>query len=198
MFVPLPLFLSLAANCAPTVAPETLQAVVRIESGFESLAVGVNGEPDVQVRASTIAEASAAVRALVKQGRSVDLGLGQINSRNLNRLGLTIEAAFDPCRNLAAAGAILAAAYAQARPHRTDDQAGLRAALSIYNTGDATRGLRNGYVARVLNAVPQVGATVETPTAPSPSWDVFGHTQATDVFLITLAAPEASPSGEAP
>ena len=58
MFVPLPLFLSLAANCAPTVAPETLQAVVRIESGFESLAVGVNGEPDVQVRASTIAEAS--------------------------------------------------------------------------------------------------------------------------------------------
>ena len=152
MILPLPLFLSLAATCAPHVAPDTLQAIVQVESGFDALALGINGKPRMQVRARSLKEATILARSLVKQGRSVDLGLGQINSTNLDRLGLSIEAAFDPCRNLAAAARVLAEGYAQARPHQTDDQAGLRAALSIYNTGHPTHGLRNGYVAKVLRA----------------------------------------------
>lgn len=198
MILPLPLFLSLAATCAPHVAPDTLQAIVQVESGFDALALGINGKPRMQVRARSLKEATILARSLVKQGRSVDLGLGQINSANLDRLGLSIEAAFDPCRNLAAAARVLAEGYAQARPHQTDDQAGLRAALSIYNTGHPTHGLRNGYVAKVLRAAPQAGATPLTGHAPIPSWDVFGRAAAPNTFVITLPRPADSAAGERP
>lgn len=198
MILPLPLFLSLANACAPQVAPETLQAVVHVESAFDALALGVNGAPHLRVRANTVEEASAAARALIRQGRSIDLGLGQINSANLDRLGLSIEAAFDPCRNLAAAGRLLADGYAQARPHQADDQAGLRAALSIYNTGHETRGLRNGYVAKVLSAAPRAPAAPEAANPIIPRWDVFGHAQAPADFFITVSAPKAPEAGDIP
>ena len=200
MIVPLPLFLTLANACAPQVASETLQAVVRVESGFDALAIGVNGAPGLRARAKTAQEAGATARALIRQGRSVDLGLGQINSANLNRLGLSIEAAFDPCRNLTAAAQILSEGYAKARPRHADDQAALRAALSLYNTGHETRGLKNGYVAKVLAAAPSAPARPAAAAAalPVPPWDVFGHAHAAETFFITVSAPAASEAGDLP
>ena len=127
-----------------------------------------------------------------------DLGLGQINSANLSRLGLSIEAAFDPCRNLTAAAQILSEGYAKARPRHADDQAALRAALSLYNTGDETRGLRNGYVAKVLGPAPSVPVRPATEASAVRPWDVFGHAQAADAFFITVSAPAASEVGELP
>ena len=61
MLVTLPEALTLAAQCAPTVAPETLLSVVQVESGFNPLAIGVNGKPRVIVTASTPADAAARV-----------------------------------------------------------------------------------------------------------------------------------------
>ena len=57
--------------------------------------------------ASSLAQAIQTARYYVDKGYSVDLGLGQINSRNMKALGLTWENVFDPCTNLAAAGAVL-------------------------------------------------------------------------------------------
>ena len=37
------LVLMLAGHCAPTVAAETLVSVVRVESAFDPLVIGVNG-----------------------------------------------------------------------------------------------------------------------------------------------------------
>ncbi|WP_340644170.1 lytic transglycosylase domain-containing protein [Phenylobacterium sp.] len=198
MILPLPLFLGLAATCAPHVAPETLTAIVQVESGFDALALGVNGTPRVHVRARSLQEAATLAREFIKQGRSVDLGLGQINSANLHRLGLTVEAAFDPCLNLSAAGRILAEAYAQARLRHADEQTGLRAALSIYNTGDDTRGLRNGYVAKVLGAAPQAAEGLLSEGASIPSWDVFNRAPEPTSFVITVPTPPVSVAGEHP
>ena len=36
-------FVSLAMQCAPMVAPLTMAAIVKTESGFNPLAIGVNG-----------------------------------------------------------------------------------------------------------------------------------------------------------
>src|SRR3990167_7991228 len=109
----LPLFeaLTVVAQCAPAVAPETLLSVVQVESRFDPLAIGVNGKPRVSVSAATPKEAAAKASALIAAGRSIDLGLAQINSKNLGWLGLSVEAAFDPCRNLAAAARVLQAGY---------------------------------------------------------------------------------------
>lgn len=101
----------LAAECAPGVAVETLLSVAKVESGFDPLAIGVNGKPAITVRAKSKGEAIARASALIRAGRSVDLGVGQINSRNLQWLGLSVEAAFDPCRNLAASARVLQDGY---------------------------------------------------------------------------------------
>ena len=189
MSLPLPQVLALAAQCAPAVAPETLLSVVQVESGFNALAIGVNGAPRVTVVARTPAEAAQKASALIAAGRSVDLGLAQINSKNLAWLGLSVEAAFDPCRNLAAAARVLQAGYEPG--DAVDVQPALLRALSRYNTGDARRGFNNGYVAKVTKAASHIVPALRTlpaaepefledamsvpPPPPREAWDVFGE-----------------------
>ena len=43
----------------------------------------------------------------IRLGYSVDLGIGQINYRNIQRLGLSLEVALDPCWNIVLSGVIL-------------------------------------------------------------------------------------------
>ena len=117
-------------------------------SGY-SLALNVTGgrQPTRQGNATV---AAGTAQRYVAAGYSVDLGLGQINSRNMPWLGLTWETVFDPCTNVAALGRVLTANYNSAKAGR-DPQAALRVALSMYNTGSQTRGFRNGYVAKVVS-----------------------------------------------
>jgi hypothetical protein len=42
---------------------------------------------------------------------TVDVGLAQVNSANFSWLGLTMESALDPCRNIAAGARVLFAKY---------------------------------------------------------------------------------------
>ncbi len=197
--MPLPIaeFLALAAACAPTIPAQTLTPLIRVESAFNPLAVHVNGEPRIVVRARSRAEAVAKARALIAGGRSVDLGLGQINSRNLGWLRLSVEDAFDPCRNLTAAARVLQDGYRRAARDQSDPQAALRTAFSIYNTGHPERGFGNGYVARITRAAgvaPPRPATADQPrpaaaAAPPtpPAWDVFGQANAGDVLLLRIS-----------
>ncbi len=140
--------LALASQCAPSVAPETVLAIINTESSGEPFALNVNGgrQPAKQ---SNAADAVATARRYVAAGYSVDLGLGQINSRNMRWLGLTWETVFDPCTNVAALARVLTTNYNAVKPGR-DPQTALRVALSMYNTGSQTRGFRNGYVAKVV------------------------------------------------
>lgn len=140
---------ALASQCAPTVAPQTALAIILTESSGDPFALNVNGgrQPPRQANA---ANAAATARRYVAAGYSVDLGLGQINSRNMRWLGLTWETVFDPCVNIAALGRVLSSNYDAAIAGR-DPQTALRVALSMYNTGSQTRGFRNGYVAKVVS-----------------------------------------------
>ncbi|ACG78757.1 conjugal transfer protein [Phenylobacterium zucineum HLK1] len=179
--------LPLASQCAPAVAPSTLLAIAKAESAFDPLAIGVNGAGGGALRPRSAEEAAAVARRLIANGRSIDLGLGQINSRNLSRLGLTVEAAFDPCRNLAASATVLSEGFDRATKVAPGEQAALRMALSIYNTGHPERGLRNGYVTRVTRAAASLVPALRThaaanvsppsasPPAAAPTWDVFAR-----------------------
>ncbi|MBX9594001.1 MAG: lytic transglycosylase domain-containing protein, partial [Roseomonas sp.] len=133
MILELAAFLELAAACAPGIAPETLAAIARVESGLDPLFIGINERGATPVRSTTPVEAAARATTLIAAGKSVDLGLMQINSRNLGWLGLAVQDAFDPCRSLAAGARVLTS-------------------FSAYNTGSPSRGLANGYVARVVSA----------------------------------------------
>jgi type IV secretion system protein VirB1 len=140
--------LALASQCAPSVAPETVLAIIQTESGGEQFALNVNGGRQ-PARQSNTTGAAATARRHVAAGYSVDLGLGQINSRNMRWLGLTWETVFDPCTNVAALARVLTTNYNSVKAGR-DPQTALRVALSMYNTGSQTRGFRNGYVAKVV------------------------------------------------
>lgn len=176
------LVLALAAQCAPGVAPPTLLAIARTESSLDPLAIGVNGPNTPRGRAGSVAEAVSVAASLVKAGRDLDLGLTQINVRNLPRLGLSLAAAFDPCRNLAAGARVLQDGYARGAAQHGPGQSALRVALSYYNTGHAERGFANGYVARVTAQAglgPERAEHPLTPVAVSASppmaADAFGR-----------------------
>lgn len=139
------------------VHPATMARVVRVESSGDALAVNVNGlPPRSQPKPRSAREAAEAARSWIAAGHSVDMGLGQINSRNLGRLGYTVEQMFVPCTNLAAAAAILASNYAAAVRLFGEGQEALGRAIRQYNTGSFYRG--DAYLARYTGTVPAIGA----------------------------------------
>jgi type IV secretion system protein VirB1 len=140
--------LALASQCAPGVAPQTVLAIIQTESSGEQFALNVNGGRQ-PARQTSAADAVATARRYVAAGYSVDLGLGQINSRNMRWLGLTWQTVFDPCTNVAALARVLTINYNAVKAGR-DPQTALRVALSMYNTGSQTRGFSNGYVTKVV------------------------------------------------
>jgi type IV secretion system protein VirB1 len=164
--------------CAPAVAPATLSAIIQVESGAYPYAINVNRLPGAAkaprvARPRDAASAAQAARAWIAKGHSVDLGLMQVNSRNLARLGFTIEQMFDPCTNIKAGASILIANYKVAVRTHGEGQRALGDALSAYNTGSYYRGYNNGYVGKYFNlAGANVGdgasAHSVIPPAPSP------------------------------
>lgn len=201
MIVSLAVALDLAQQCAPSVAPATILAIAHAESSFDTLAINVNNGPRLRP-ASDPADAARLARRYIVAGYSVDLGLGQINSNNLGWLGLSVEDAFDPCRNLAAAARVIGLNYRAAERSGATGQDAMGIALSLYNTGKPRRGFANGYVARVYRSaaivtrglgapsppaspVRESGGAQEAPAAlapqppapspPVPAWDVFAR-----------------------
>ena len=157
-------FLALALACAPQVHTHTAHALVSVESGFNPWAIGVVGGALVR-QPRHRAEALATARALQAAGWNFSVGLGQINVGNFERLGLTLDAAFEPCTNLAAMQSVLAECFDRARAPASAatattttatsppvDQTALRQALSCYYSGNFATGFRHGYVRKVVAA----------------------------------------------
>ncbi len=148
------IFLALALACAPQVHTHTAHALVSVKSAFNPWAIGVVGGALVR-QPRHRAEALATARALQSAGWNFSVGLGQINIGNFDRLGLTLESAFEPCTNLAAMQAVLAECFDRARSPASIgpvDQPALRQALSCYYSGNFTTGFRHGYVRKVVAA----------------------------------------------
>lgn len=171
-------FDGLAARCAPSISAEVLRAVAAKESHFEPLTIHNNTKKITR----NLPDAKSAIdlaQRWIAAGDSVDIGLMQINAPNLAPLGLSLEAAFEPCGSLMAAGAVLHEAYSKGASE-AERQAALLIMLSRYNTGRSLNGLVNGYVGEVMTAA----GTDKKPKSPAPgvvqpvklkleSWDVW-------------------------
>ena len=142
-------FIAIVQQCAPSVAVETMAAVVTHESRRNPFAIGVNGGTRISRQPVNKTEAVETAKALLKLSVSIDLGLAQINSAILSKLGLSLADAFEPCANLRAAEKVLHWCYDPAAKRFGAGQEALQAALSCYNTGGYARGLANGYVQSV-------------------------------------------------
>lgn len=150
---------------------QRITAIAIHESGGDPLLIGVNADPSrglpaAMVRAATAQDAARQARTLLAQGRSIDLGLMQINSSQLARHGLTVDAAFDACRNMAAG----------AEHYAADVAAVWNLAARRYNTGAIERGAAYAasveqVLARVREAPPQAGTRAQVAALPSPTAD---------------------------
>lgn len=165
--------------CAVNVADITMDTLVHVESGGRNLALHVNHLIGPQPQAATKQEAVAIAQRYIADGFSVDLGLAQINSRNLSRLGYSIEDSFEPCKNLAGGAQILTANYASAAERFGPGQRALMAALSAYNTGDFYKGVTNGYLAKyftmpaitIMSPPKTVTIAINRHASDTESWD---------------------------
>jgi type IV secretion system protein VirB1 len=140
---------ALIRHCAPAVAPSTMAAIVRVESGGDPLAIGDNTTrrsyyPHDRASAESLA------RRLLDAGHLLDLGIAQIDSINFAGFGVTVHTIFDPCINLSVGARILSGDYAFAAKRYGDGQVALRHAIGMYNTGRLNAGA--SYIARVLDA----------------------------------------------
>ena len=169
--------LALASQCAPSLDQNLIAGIAKHESGLNPVVLHDNTTSRSYAPA-TVSEARALAADLIHvQGHSVDLGLMQINSRNLAYLGLPESEAFDACHSIKAAATLFRA-------------------ISYYNTGSPTRGLAPctgpssppgcGYTPSTIASIQQVKALAtmtvselappaRTPACAAPSWDVWGQ-----------------------
>lgn len=170
---------NLMAKCVPDVHPSTMAAIIRVESAGSMYALSDDGPGNLpwserknmlrSFRPATLEEAATTTRDLLRQGHWVGLGLTQLASRHLPRIGLTVEQALDPCTNLREGGRILTSFYLDALKTYKQPQDALHAAISAYNTGNFRAGFENGYVAKVVNASSYAVPALTTGRAISPA-----------------------------
>ena len=104
---------------------------------------------------------------------TVDVGIAQVNSANFGWLGLNMQTAMDPCRNLAAGARVLFAKY--------------------NGTGPATVAYATAVTARIQAL--DAGAAVTAEPAPCPPADDTGwHVVAKPIQCQALNAWHSTPS----
>jgi type IV secretion system protein VirB1 len=158
--------LALLLACAPQVDATTARALVQVESAANPYAIGVVGGA-LRRQPTNRTEAIATAKALQTAGWNFSVGLAQINLRNFERLGLTVESAFEPCANLQAMQAVLGECFARASAQTASPGHAVRNALSCYSSGNFTTGFRQGYVRKVALAAAQGQTALGTATPVS-------------------------------
>jgi type IV secretion system protein VirB1 len=139
----------LLQQCAPNVGARTMTAIIRVESGGQPLAIHDNTLHQTFVPQDA-KQGVVWANQLLSLHHSVDLGLAQINSVNLLKLGMTVRESFDPCININGAATILTADYRAAAEKFGPGQYALRRALGAYNSGSLYAGYQ--YVLQILAA----------------------------------------------
>ena len=183
--------IELIHSCAPDLAPVTIAAIVQQESGGNPLLLHDN-TTNLTLRPRTFAEAAKLAQALIQSGHSVDIGLAQINSKNLPAMRLEIEDVLDPCTNLHAAQSVMKTAWEQSGHD-------LRGALAAYNTGKTTTPVGVHYSAQVFARagvkVPEIPGGKMPPWVTSPGWNPSPLPPIRPVITWTPAASPLKPNG---
>lgn len=168
-----------------------MERIVGVESAGSVIAINVNGDFELVRQPRDLREAVAMARWLLEHGINFDAGIAQVNSSNFDRLGLTVERVFDACTNLGAGMQVLAECRSRAEGRFGPRPAAEAAALSCYNTGDLSRGIRNGYVAAVQGVAGDArprrasrasGAGKTTQIEPATGSDLGDLQRVADVF----------------
>jgi hypothetical protein len=164
-------FIALLEQCAPGAPVQSLAAIVRHASGFEPLVIAtVQGGKPLSVQATSKPEAIALATEMTIAGQRVRIGLAGLDTRDLERLGVSLADAFEPCLHVKAAARLMsedprrlkplaAAARTEARP----------AALAVGPERAETTPAR---------------PKAEQSDAPRPrAWDIYGQSRRSSLLV---------------
>lgn len=133
-------------DCGIVQHQDVLEKIVKYESGNRQFAIGINigNGTSKSIFASDEHTAVSWAKELLSRGYpSIDMGYGQINSKNLAKLGVSVDQIFDKCTNLCASQKIFDQNLAATNGDIT-------AALSMYNTGKSSYSRGLAYAAAVM------------------------------------------------
>ena len=154
--------------CAPSIAPDTMRAIISVESRGYIYAINDNAAhatycvPGTPVFPCNDGQAATLAERAVRSGHSVDVGIAQVNSSNFRTYGVSTTQMLDPCENLRIGSKILVSAYLQSTARFADERAALWHAIMAYNSGSLYAG--ENYVRSVLNMAAPIRVN---PTVPS-------------------------------
>lgn len=183
---------TLLSQCAPNVSPVTAMAVIQTESGGNPYVVA-NVSDGVSKAFEDEKSAIAYVNDLSRHGKTYSAGLMQVYSKNFSAYQVDNSTIFNPCTNIKAGAKILTENYESQKGG--DVQKNLRKSLSMYYSGNETRGFKKekqydntSYVERVekkayavpalkpsgLNDEAEDNSSSNVKKTDSQTWDVFG------------------------
>lgn len=166
-------FSDLAKRCAPSVAEDTLRALVATESSFNPYAIGVVGSSVKQP--TSFHEAMSTIATLEIDGANYSVGLAQINKSNFKKFGINAAKALDSCTNLQVAARILGECFTRAQRSGVPEEEALHNALSCYYSGNFKTGYKHGYVNSVRI---HAGMPAQVPSISEPQKFSFGAAKA--------------------
>lgn len=139
---------TLINQCVNPAHKVVMEAIIKVESSGNPLVLGLNKGYKLQTQPKNEEQAKAWAEYLEQHDYNFDVGLGQVNIKNIHKYGYKAKDMLDPCLNLKIASDILDKNYQVALA--TDNSAkALQKAISAYNTGNFNSGFSNGYVHKV-------------------------------------------------
>jgi type IV secretion system protein VirB1 len=164
--------MALAERCAPDVDARPLIEIVRTASGFEPLSLTIDGRKPIKILATSKSEAIALAMQAKLAKQDVRLGLVGLTFGDLDKTGMAVTEAFEPCSALRAAAQLLENDSEHfAGPKIAPVQGAARAKLSVDAEADSRK-------ERVV---------AESEPSPKKPWDVFGN--ASGKSLLVYDAP---------
>ncbi len=140
----------LARQCAPFVAPTTMAAIVKVESGGRPLVILDNATRRDYNPASVQQGVRVIDRLLAEGHRQLDVGIAQVDTENFAAYRLTPATALNACTNIRVGAKILEAAYRQSAVTYGPGQTALYHAFEAYNSGRLIGD--PGYANKILSA----------------------------------------------
>lgn len=136
-----------------------MSAIVKVESGGNPWALNVNNRGiRLLAQPKTKEEAISWINWFDNHGYNIDIGIAQVNIKNIKKMNMNATDFLDPCLNLKVASQILLANYKSSSKQANNSDDAIKLAISAYNTGNFRNGFSNGYVQKVINKYYGVGS----------------------------------------
>lgn len=101
-------FAALVERCAPGTPLAPLSAIVREASGFEPLVIStVEDRKPITIQPMSKPEAIGLATEMSIAGQQVRIGLAGVDTRDLDRLKVSLAEAFEPCSNIKIAAQLM-------------------------------------------------------------------------------------------